>query len=207
MIDAYWNAIRSADVGKVAEILEASPSLVEERFAGEAWVPGHVYDSAEQKQVPTPTDFPFTNAAIHSATVNAQTELVELLLRHGANANAMGYEANKGLTPPVVLAAWEGSFETLQLLLANGADPNIPASAETALYTAAEHHAQDKVDLLLAHGARHDIFSAAIEGDVETVERMVKAYPSLREARSMKRGRTPREEAEHHQQSEVLALL
>ena len=207
MNDAYWNAVHNADVTNVARMLDESSSLVDEWYAGEAWIPGHIYDPAECNQIPAPSEFPFTNTALHTAAVNGRAELAELLLRHGADANAIGYEANKGLTPPVVLAAWEGSVETLRVLLANGADPNISASAETALYTAAEHRAPDKVDLLLAHGARHDIFTAAIVGDFELVQRMVIAYPPLRDARSAKRGRTPREEAEHHEQSDVLKLL
>ena len=164
MNNAYWKAVEENDVAKVAALLDQSSSLVDERYTGEAWIPGSVYDSTERKQVPAPADFPFTNTALHTAVVNARTELAEVLLRHGADANANGYEANKGLTPPVVLAAWEGSLETLRVLLEGGADPNISASTETALYTAAEHHAPDKVELLLAHGARHDIFTAAIVG-------------------------------------------
>ena len=207
MSEAYWNAVKTADITSVAQMLDKSRSLVGERYAGEAWIPEHIYDSAERKQIAAPADFPFTNTALHSATVNGQTELVELLLRYGADTNAIGYEANKGLTPPVVLAAWEGSLETLRVLLENGADPNVSASAETALYTAAEHDSSDKVDLLLSHGARHDIFTATIVGDVELVKRMLSAYPPLHEARSVKRGRTPREEAEHHNRSEILKLF
>ncbi len=204
---AFWNAVDNDDVDRVAELLEQSSSWVKKRFSGEAWKPCHIWSYEARTQVPTPAEFRFTNMAIHTAAVNSRTEMVQLLLRHGADANAIGYEPNKGLTPPVVLATWEGSFETVQALLENGADPNIAASAETALYTAAEHGLSDKVKLLLAHGARHDIFSAAIAGDVEFVERALAACPALKNARSMKRGRTPMEEAEHHEQSEVLKLF
>jgi len=106
-----------------------------------------------------------------------------------------------------VLAAWEGSFETLQLLLENGADPNVPASAETALYTAAEHGSKDKVDLLISYGARHDIFTAIIMGEVEVVDQMLMAYPPLKNIRSSKREQTPKEVAEYYNQSEVLKLF
>ena len=65
-------------------------------------------------------------------------------------------------------------------------DPNLSASAETALYCAADHRDMAKVELLLKHGAQHDIFTAAIIGDAETVAIMLYAYPPLREARSLK---------------------
>lgn len=133
--------------------------------------------------------------------------MVRLLLQFGADPNAIGYEDNKGLTPAAVLAAWEGSLETLRILFEGGADPNLRASAETALYTAAEHQAFDKVELLLSFGARHDLFTTSILGKVDVVKRMLAAYPTLREVRSLKRNRTPREEAEHFKQDEVLRLF
>ena len=207
MKNAFRNAVNNNDVDTIEALLAETSSLVEERYSGEAWVAGCIYDSGQRKQIPAPADFPFTNTALHTASVNGRTDLTSLLIRYGTDINAIGYEANKGLTPAVVLAAWEGSLETLRVLLENGADPNNPASAETALYTAAEHHSFDKVELLLAHGARHDIFTAAITGNAELVERMLVAYPPLQEARSEKRGRTPREEAEHHGQSDVVKLF
>ena len=86
MKDAYWNAVQNADTTGVAQMLDDSSSLVDERYAGQAWIPRHVYDPVEQKQIPAPSDFPFTNTASHSAAINARTELVELLLRHGQTA-------------------------------------------------------------------------------------------------------------------------
>ena len=207
MDDVFWKAVDDNDVDTVAKLLDQSPSLVDERFVGEAWKPKHIWNHEPAGQILAPPDFPFTNSALHTAAVNARTELARLLLQRRADANSIGYEPNNGLTPAVVLAAWEGSLETLRVLLENGADPNLPASADTALYAAAEHGFAEKVDLLIAHGARHSIFTAAIVGDVECVQRMLAAYPPLRDARSAKRGRTPKQEAEHHQQSEVLKLF
>jgi hypothetical protein len=40
------------------------------------------------------------------------------------------------IAPVVVFAAWEGELDVLRLLLENGADPNVPGSAESALYIA-----------------------------------------------------------------------
>ncbi len=58
----------------------------------------------------------------------------------------MGYNGNKGVAPTVVLAAWEGDFDVLRVLLESGADPNRPASAESALYCAIEHTDLDAPD-------------------------------------------------------------
>jgi hypothetical protein len=205
--DDYWRAVRDNDVAALERLLANSPSLVHEVVRGEAWEPGHWYDPAAGKRVPVPQHFEFTNSALHTAAVNGRAELASLLLRRGAAPDAIGYEGNKGLTPPVVLAAWEGTLETLRVLLDRGADPNLPASAETALYTAAEHGSRDKAELLLSRGARHDIFTASILGEVEIVRRMLRAYPPLKNARSHKRGRTPLEEAKHHHCAEVVKLL
>ena len=207
MSDAFWHAVDTNNVATVADLLKTSPALVNEQYRGEAWKPKHIWSPEFNNQVTAPPDFSFTNTALHTAAVNGRTELADLLLANGADVNAMGFEPNKGLTPPVVLAAWEGTLETLRTLLVHGADPNIAASAETALYTAAEHRSDQKCQLLLAHGARHDIFTAAILGDVQTAKRLLLAYPSLREARSLKRGRTPAEEAAHHNQTQVLQLF
>lgn len=111
------------------------------------------------------------------------------------------------MTTPLVLAAWEGSVESYRLLLEAGANPNTWASTESPLYTAAEHHAWDKVALLVKYDAQHDIFTACICGELETVESQIKAYRPLLERKSIKRNRTPLEEATEHQQDQVVEFL
>jgi len=193
--EEFWKAIDANDVETTKSLLQDSPALVNERYFGIAW-----------KTEPN-CDIQFSNTALHNAAVNSRVKIAELLIRSGADVNAIGYEENKGLTPPIVLAAWEGSIEMMKVLLDAGADPNLSASAETALYCAAEHHAQEKVELLLASGARHDLFTAAILGEVEMLKKILTAYPPLLNARSLKRNRTVREEAEHYKQIEVIKLL
>jgi hypothetical protein len=53
---------------------------------------------------------------------------------------------------------------------------------ETGLGAAAHMGRRDIAELLLAHGARLDIFAAAMLGRLEIVEAMVTAYPPAREA-------------------------
>ena len=124
----------------------------------------------------------------------------------------MGYNGNKGVAPTVVLAAWEGDLDVLRVLLDNGADPNRPASAESALYCAIEHTDPDasepnKVSLLLEHGAEHDVFTAAMTGRTDLVEELLDEYDPLIERRSLKRGRTPLEEAVNYGRWETAERL
>jgi ankyrin repeat protein len=192
---AYFEAVRANDVERVREILEAEPALVHQRIAdlfAEVWAPA---DPGDRQ----------SNTALHWAAVKgwrnaALAPLAQILIDYGADVDAMGYNGNKGVAPTVVLAAWEGDLDVLRVLLDNGADPNRPASAESALYCAIEHTDPDasepnKVSLLLEHGAEHDVFTAAMTGRTDLVEELLDEYDPLIERRSLKRDRTPLEEA------------
>ncbi len=54
---------------------------------------------------------------------------------------------------------------------------------ETALGAAGHMGRRDIAELLLAHGARLDLFVAAMLGELAIVEAMLAAYPELREAK------------------------
>jgi ankyrin repeat protein len=54
---------------------------------------------------------------------------------------------------------------------------------ESALGAAAHMHRRDMAELLLSHGARLDVFAAAMLGDVETVRAALDAHPELRDAK------------------------
>lgn len=54
---------------------------------------------------------------------------------------------------------------------------------ETALGAAAHMGRRDIAELLLSHGARIDLFAAAMLGEVEIVRAMLAAQPELREAK------------------------
>jgi len=194
-IDAYFEAVQANEVDAVRAILQHDPSLVDERIAdlgAERWDRAH----PEARQ---------TNTALHRACVRRGKDdpwapLAEVLIDHGADVNVLGFNENKGVAPAVVLAAWEGELEVLRLLLQNGANPNVPAPAESALYTAIEHTSQDesepnRVSLLLDAGAVHDIFTAAMWGRTDLVEQFLGDYPELISRRSLKRNRSPLEEA------------
>jgi hypothetical protein len=54
---------------------------------------------------------------------------------------------------------------------------------ETGLGAASHVGRRDIAEYLLAHGARMDIFAAAMLGEVEIVRAMLDAWPELRDAR------------------------
>jgi len=54
---------------------------------------------------------------------------------------------------------------------------------ETGLGAAAHVGRRDIAEYLLAHGARKDVFAAAMLGEVDVVRAMLDAQPELREAR------------------------
>ena len=196
-VEAWFEAVRSRDVDRVRAILDEDPSLVDQRIAdvfADPWTPAAPGDRK-------------SNTALHWAAVRGWQNtslagLAQTLIDYGSDVDAMGYNGNKGVAPAVVLAAWEGDLEVLRVLLESGADPNRPASAESALYAAIEHTDPDapepnKVSLLLAHGAEHDVFTAAMTGRTDLVESLLDEYDALLERRSLKRNRTPLEEAVH----------
>ena len=151
--------------------------------------------------------YTYETKGVHVCSLSGREQLLEILLRHKPNLDAITFEENKGLTTPLVLSAWEGSSASCQMLLDAGANPNTWASAESPLYTAAEHHAWDKVDMLVDYGAKHDIFTACICGRLEIVEAEIKAYRPLLAKASIKRNRTPLEEAMEHQQGHIVKLI
>jgi hypothetical protein len=53
---------------------------------------------------------------------------------------------------------------------------------ESALGAAAHMHRRDIAELLLAHGARLDIFAAAMLGEADVVAAMLAAHPEMRDA-------------------------
>jgi hypothetical protein len=151
--------------------------------------------------------YAYETKGVHVCSFSGREGLLKVLLAHSPDLEAITFEENKGLTTPLVIAAWEGSLESCRMLLDAGANPNAWASAENPLYTAGEHHAWDKVALLVQNGARLDIFTASICGNLDIVKMEIEAYRPLLERRSIKRNRTPLEEALEHGQDQVANLI
>ncbi len=75
------------------------------------------------------------------------------------------------------------------------------------MFSALEHGGRDKAELVLEHGGTHDIFTAAMYGDEETVRALVKERPDLVHERSPSWNRTPIEEAVNVGQLDIARLL
>ena len=187
---------------RIAEMLAADAGLVDADLHGRAWIGGPKRTASGWERAPEQT-----SRAVHLAAYG-HTGLLRLLIAHGADVNALGYEGNHGWAPPLVLACWEGTVETVRLLLEAGADPNLPSRpGGSALHAAINHYDAGKIELLLRHGARHDLYSAVAVGDLEEVERQLAAGDGLLDRRDDLRGRTPLEWAVFHGRGKVAEHL
>lgn len=128
------------------------------------------------------------------------TEVARVLLRGGANAALT--EVEGGAPLEVALANGYRDIVALAFValahleidsvrsaleydetLANATVDWGDGDWESALGAAAHMHRRDMAELLLEHGARLDVFAAAMLGDVETVKAALDAHPELRDAK------------------------
>jgi ankyrin repeat protein len=128
------------------------------------------------------------------------TEVARVLLRGGANAALTEVEGGA----PLEVALLNGHRDMVALAfvalahveidsvraaleydatLANATVDWGDGDWESALGAAAHMHRRDIAELLLGHGARLDVFAAAMLGDVETVKAALDAHPELRDAK------------------------
>lgn len=187
-IVAFFDAARANDVEAVAAFVEEHPALVHRRYA----LRDGNWEAAEE---PEPGD-----TALHFAAFHGHAALAGALLERGAEVDARNHDG----AAPVVLAAWEGGAEVLRVILAHG--PDLTRDGAAALYTAAEHLARDRCDLLLAAGAQPDLHAAVMLGLRDRVAALLDADPAALEARD-RRGRTPLDLAVEFHQPETAALL
>lgn len=133
---------------------------------------------------------------LHDAVYNEDVASVRRLLQSGTSPGT----TNRYGVSPISLAATNGNFEILSLLLNAGADANtVLPGGETVLMTASRTGRPDSVKVLLAKGANvHSketaynqtaLMWAAAEGHVETIQALLKAGAEIN-ARS-KSGFTP----------------
>ena len=104
----------------------------------------------------------------------------------------MSAEAPAALSPALVqsfVGNAHGDLDAVREALA--AEPTLANAAwdwgggdwETALGAAGHMGRRDIAELLLAHGARLDVFVAAMLGDVDCVRAILAAHPETRDAR------------------------
>lgn len=149
-VDAFYAASLAGDLGTMRSLLAQDPGLARARHRG--------------------------TTALHHAVKNA--EAVRLLLKHGADPNAR--EEGDHATP-LHFAAGGGALESVRLLLDAGADPkgegDLHRMDVIGWATIFDEARRDVVEVLLARGARHNIFSAIAMNDADLVRQVVKADP------------------------------
>jgi len=112
--------------------------------------------------------------ALHRAAISDAAEVAQLLLAGGAEVN---FHGPSGITP-LILAASNGSRQTVEILLDHGADVSTSdGHRETALSEATAHNHPDIIRLLLMHlpvPTSVNMNSVAMRGDVEALRLIVR---------------------------------
>jgi ankyrin repeat protein len=113
---------------------------------------------------------------LHVAAWEHHAEIVKLLLEKGSDPNAKDFGENTPLH-----LAYDDKV-CVKLLLAAKADPNVVSlPGETPLSAAAYHGVTDVAELLLANGAKLDLFSACLLGKVAAARKLLAADPKFLE--------------------------
>ena len=126
------------------------------------------------------------STALHWAAQRNNPQLVDLLVRAGANAKA----SSRYNVPPLYFAALNGNAPVMERLLAAGADANGTAyEGQTMLMTAALSGRPEAVRLLLQRGAKVDavepyrgqtaLMWAASEGNADAAAVLLEAGASI----------------------------
>jgi ankyrin repeat protein len=104
------------------------------------------------------------------AAAKGHAQVVELLLAHGAEVNAV----DKGGYSALMVAAADGHAASVHLLLDHGADPDLQDGSLgwTALIWAAKEGQLETVELLLAGGASPQIVDNAGQSARRWAERL-----------------------------------
>ena len=158
-ITVLLSAAHAGDAERVARVLDAHPDIVSER----AELSGH-----NGKR----TALHFAMSGIHEA-------VVDVLLARGADPNVRD-DGDDAM--PLHFAAERGNLGVVRKLIEHGADPNGDGDMHelgilgwAVCFEYAFH--REVAEYLLAHGARHTIFTAVALGDVDAIRSIVARSP------------------------------
>jgi ankyrin repeat protein len=191
-IGALLQAANGGRVDEVRDILDRHPDVIDER----GLLPGHTG----------------MRTALHFAASGHHVAVMALLLERGANPNI---RCEGDWAFPLHFVAEAGRLDLVRLLVEHGADPigtgDYHELDVIGWATAFENvkPAPELVDYLLAHGAKHTIFSAVATGEVEAIRRIVADAPADLEKRMDRTNhrRRPLHLAVVKRQEEALATL
>jgi ankyrin repeat protein len=151
---------------------------------------------------------------LYKAVLNNKVEMARLLLRHGANPNAIITKSQNSLSPLAVAVSigGYGDVAMVELLLAHGANANVVGTAGT---TPLHYACQAKIAVLLIdHGANVNnlgtaditpLYAASYRGDKEVVQVLLsrKADPN----KQNKKGSRPLHVAANRGYKDVVGTL
>jgi ankyrin repeat protein len=178
-----WMLRDPEESSKLARMLKAAPQMAQLRFESEQ---GHPYHST----------------ILMDAVLESNEGAVKLLLEYGADVKAHTETYDSAFQ----IAAEKGNVPIAKMLLAKGADPNLPATGKSPLHEAAVNGHAELVKLLLTNNVRHDLYSAIALGEIEMVRKGLKADPS-RALRPDGADRMPMDYAAANGQIEIAKLL
>ena len=107
-------------------------------------------------------------------------QIAQLLIDHGADIDAIGGSGDRALTTALDAATWAGNIEMVQLLLANGADPNKAHPGMPAPVGTATSHLRKEIFLLLiGAGADYSLEHTIQLGLLKETRALLDADPNL----------------------------
>jgi ankyrin repeat protein len=158
-IQDLLRASGQGDLERVRALLDAHPDIVNER----AFLPGN--DGRR--------------SALHYAIGPGKHAVVAELLARGADPNLRDDGDN---AMPIHFAAEQGDLEVVRMLIEHGADPigtgdmhQLDVIGWAVGFDYADH--PEVAEYLLAHGGRHNIFSAVALGAVDAIRRIAADHP------------------------------
>jgi len=179
-------AVKAADESTIRTLLQDDPTLA------------------------STTEEPGRHTPLHIAAGSGDTAIVELLLAHGANPNALDEGDNAS---PLHHAAERGRLDVVKLLVEAGSnidwDLTVHHASPLGWATMFEPTQRDVAEYLIAQGAKVDIFSAISLGDLPKVRQLVETDPIVLRQRMSRceRFRSPIEFATERRQFEIARLL
>lgn len=124
---ALAQAIHDLDADSVADLLSEFPHIANER----QYLPDRYYGGEGVRS------FLFrAGPGYNRDETDAHVRMAQLLIDHGADVEVGRPDSNE---TPLLNNAWLGNLRMVDLLLANGADPNFPLPNETIVACAARH--------------------------------------------------------------------
>jgi ankyrin repeat protein len=187
-VDGFFDACTNGDADTVRKLVGKNPELVRS-INKQGWT------------------------GLHGAAQHGHTEVVRLLLEHGADPNAREPGDH---TYPLHWAAAQGHIEIVRSLLDAGADVHgvgddhaLDVIGWATVFGSPGQNWREIVSLLVARGARHHIFSAIATGDPNLIRDVVRRDPKAleRHASRFEEGRTAMHYAMSLNRYDILDLL